>query len=99
MAALCLPSDHVFRDCRLSAIVQARIVRGLSATRNLQGRATSCGQCERVSLPFETRDLQVLFPLRPPRFTLRLLQESPRLLSMVGHIAPPVWNPTMVAAH
>src|SRR5882672_9404924 len=31
MAALCLPSDHVFCDCRLSAIVQARIVRGLSA--------------------------------------------------------------------
>src|SRR5258708_39844478 len=30
MAALCLPSDHVFCDCRLSAIVQARIVRGLS---------------------------------------------------------------------
>src|SRR5260370_21422549 len=35
MAALCLPSDHVFCDCRLSAIVQARIVRGLSATRKL----------------------------------------------------------------
>src|SRR6266852_5933569 len=33
MAAQCLPSDHVFCDCRLSAIVQARIVRGLSATR------------------------------------------------------------------
>jgi hypothetical protein len=28
MAGLCLPSDHVFCDCRLSAIVQARIVRG-----------------------------------------------------------------------
>src|SRR6267143_1165634 len=35
MAALCLPSDHVFCDCRLSAIVQARIVRGLSANLTL----------------------------------------------------------------
>src|SRR6267142_4291862 len=35
MAALCLPSDHVFCDCRLSSIVQARIVRGLSATRKV----------------------------------------------------------------
>src|SRR6266853_980257 len=35
MAALCLPPDHVFCDCRLSAIVQATIVRGLSATLTL----------------------------------------------------------------
>src|SRR5260370_6447718 len=33
MAALCLPSDHVFCDCRLSAIVQARIIGGWSANR------------------------------------------------------------------
>src|SRR3982074_195186 len=32
IAVRCLPSDHVFCDCRLSTIVQSRIVCGLSAT-------------------------------------------------------------------
>src|SRR6266851_4912177 len=53
MAALCLPSDHVFCDCRLSVIVQAMIVRGLSATRKLsqildarppRGFSVACGE-------------------------------------------------------
>src|SRR6266436_1928949 len=47
MAALCLPSDHVFCDCRLSAIVQARIVRGLSATLSATWKAAENDCLER----------------------------------------------------
>src|SRR5216683_1460430 len=43
MAARCLQSDHVFCNCRLNAIVQARIVRGLSANRKLKGSVVKVG--------------------------------------------------------